>query len=129
MDINVDQGVPRGDLVRFDSGKYMYRFPNGNLDIDRFTRDFDQYKEKRKSVMNEEINTFNSSQEPNTPPYKLPIGVIAINTKNAIIGLFNDFSNSNFGSNVFTKNYRLFYLGLALIIFGVLFFLLTLLIF
>jgi hypothetical protein len=59
MDIDVDQAVPRGDLVRYASGKYIYRFPDGELDIDRFNRDFNQYKEKRKATMKKRINEIN----------------------------------------------------------------------
>ena len=56
MNINVDQGLPHGDLQRLESGKYLFKFGNGKFDIDKFNRDFDQYKDKRKEEMKEEIH-------------------------------------------------------------------------
>ena len=84
MDINVDQGKPRGDMGRFEDGKYLYKNDDGKFDIDKFTREFDQYKVKRKDEMKEtlqrKLDELNKPVE-KTPPYNLPIGEIAINTE------------------------------------------------
>lgn len=125
MDINVDQGIPRNDMVRFDDGKYLYKFPNGNLDIDRFTRDFDQYKEKRKEIMNNSIQDKieklnNPNPNPKIPPYELPLGTIIVNMKKSVLNIFDDLINFNFNWNTLTRDDNLFYLGLFLIIVGIL---------
>lgn len=121
MDINVDQGVPRGDLGRFESGKYLYELDDGTFDIDRFNRDFDQYKERRKREMQEKLDKRLSelnNPEPETPAYDLSIGQIAINIKDSIFNIIDDIINFKFSWNLLLKGNRLFYLGLVLIIFA-----------
>ena len=46
MDVGVDQGNPHGDMGRFDDGKYLFKNDDGKFDIDKFNRQFDQYKIK-----------------------------------------------------------------------------------
>lgn len=131
MDINIDQAIPRNDLVRLKSGKYLYRFPNGKIDVDRLNRDFDQYKEKRKNYLQESFNdrVDNLSEEEIISPYNLPVGEIMINMKEALVGVSNDLLRHRLNSNIITKDNRLFYLGLCLIMFGILLYLLILLLF
>jgi len=119
MDINVDQGIPRGDLVRFESGKYLYKLADGKFDIDRFNRDFNQYKDKRKQEMAEILNK--KLEILNTPPreipvYNLSIGDILVNMKIAFFNILDDILQFNFNINIFLKENRLFYIGLMLII-------------
>ncbi|QKF93786.1 hypothetical protein QKU48_gp0328 [Fadolivirus algeromassiliense] len=119
MDVNVDQGIPRGDLARFENGKYLYRLDNGKFDIDKFNRDFDQYKVKRKNEMNEKIQQ--KLDELNKPPeeipaYNLSVGQIMINIKDTLFGIIDDLLRFDFTWNVVLKKNRLFYLGLAVII-------------
>ena len=73
MDIGIDQarpwainnnGVKYRDLIRFASGKYLYRMNNGEIEIDRFNRDFDQYKWKRKGTMDENLKLLNLRPRP-----------------------------------------------------------------
>ena len=90
MDVGIDQARPwaindKGekyrDLVRFASGKYLYRMPNGELEIDRFNRDFDQYKERRRDTMRKNIQKINESlQEPEEDPVNnIPISNTPVN--------------------------------------------------
>lgn len=121
MDINVDQGVPRGDLGRFENGKYLYELDNGKFDIDRFNRDFDQYKEQRKREMQERLDKKLSelNNPPHEPPaYDLSIGQIAINIKDSMFNIIDDIINFKFTWDILLKSNRLFYLGLVFIIFA-----------
>ena len=121
MDINVDQGEPRGDLSRFEDGKYLYELDDGKFDIDKFNRDFDQYKENRKTEMEvrlqKRLNELNNPPPP-TPAYDLSIGQLAINTKDSIFGIIDDLINFKISKDILLKGNRLFYLGLLLIIFA-----------
>lgn len=131
MDINIDQAIPRNDLVRLESGKYLYRFPNGKIDVDRLNRDFDQYKEKRKNYLKESFDdrTANLNDDDIIPPYNLSVGEIMINMKKTLVGILNDLARYRLNSDMVTKDDRLFYLGLCLIMFGILLYLLILLFF
>lgn len=118
MNIGVDQGNPRGDLARYQDGKYIYVLPNGKFDIDKFNRDFDQYKDERKKEMAETLKTklaILNKPKVIIPAYDLSIGQIVINTKDAIFNLLDDILNFNYTSNILLKQNRMFYLGLALI--------------
>ena len=123
MDINVDQGSPKGDLGRFSDGKYLYKNNDGKFDIDKFNRDFDQYKVKRKDEMNDSVQK--KLDELNKPvveeaPYNLPVGEIAIKTKDSIFNIIDDLLNFNFSWEVLTKDHRLFYLGIFLVFIAIL---------
>lgn len=126
MDINVDQGSPRGDLSRFESGKYLYRLDDGKFDVDKFTRDFDQYKDKRKEEMRERIDRkldeLNKPPEI-TPPYNLSIGQIMINMKDAIFNIIDDLLNFKISWNILLKENRMFYLGIFILIIACIFYL------
>jgi len=126
MDINVDQGSPQGDIGRFESGKYLYKLDSGKFDVDKFNRDFDQYKSKRKNEMKDNIerklDELNTPPD-ETPPYNLSIGQIMINMKDAIFNIIDDLLNFKISWNILLKQNRLFYLGLMLIIIAVIFYL------
>lgn len=52
MDIGVDQGIPRGDLIELKDGSNRFRDPvTGNFDIDRFDLTFDQYRRRRNKML------------------------------------------------------------------------------
>ena len=91
---------------------------DGKFDIDKFNRQFGQYKIKRKDEMEERIqqklDELNRPVE-ETPPYKLSIGTIAINTKDSIFNVIDDLLSFNFSWSIITKEHRLFYLGVFLI--------------
>jgi hypothetical protein len=119
MDIDVDQGLPRGDLARLPNGKYIYRFSNGKFDVDQFNREFEQYTQKRKDEMDEQIQkklAALNAPEPPIPAYNLSIGQIVINMKDALFNTLDDLLQFKFKRETFIKNDRLFYLGLTFII-------------
>ena len=121
MDINVDQGEPRGDLSRFEDGKYLYQLDDGKFDIDKFNRNFDQYKENRKQEMaiqlQQKLDVLNNPPPP-TPAYDLSIGQLAINMKDALFNIVDDIINFKFDKDILLRDNRMFYLGLILIIFA-----------
>ena len=123
MDINVDQAEPRGDLSRFEDGKYLYQLDDGKFDIDKFNRDFDQYKENRKQEMaarlQKKLDVLNNPPPP-TPAYDLSVGQLAINTKDALFNIVDDIINFKFSKDILLKDNRMFYIGLILIIFAAL---------
>ena len=124
MNTNIDQGT----LDQFDDGKYLYKFDNesSKYDIDKFNRNFDQYKDKRKEEMIEKINQKLSelNKPPEiTPPYSLSIGQIFINIKDTLFNIIDDLLNFKLSFNSLLKENGLFYLGLFfLIIAGILYF-------
>lgn len=118
MDLGVDQGSPHSDLARFKDGKYLYRLPNGKLDIDRYNREFNQYTQKRqeteKEAIQRKLNNLNSPPK-EIAPYDLSIGQIMINIKNTIFSVMDELLSFTFTWQSLWKDYRLFYLGLFLI--------------
>jgi hypothetical protein len=119
MQVGVDSGMPQGDLIKQFDGKYIYKFSDGTLDIDHYNREFSQYSDKRKEEMKkilaEKLDTLNKPK-PVELIYDLGIGQIAINTKDAIFDMLDDTINLRFTNDMLTKNNRLFYLGIVLII-------------
>jgi len=118
MDINVDQAKPRGDLERLESGKYIYKLENDKFDIDKFNRDFDQYKDQRKKEMEEtlqgKLDELNKPKE-QIPAYNLSMGQIVINIKDTLFNILDDMLHFNFTWDIILKENRLFYLGLTFI--------------
>lgn len=89
MDIGADMANPWGindkgekyrDLVRYESGKYLYRMPDGELEIDRFNRDFDQYRQRTRETMRKNIEQINANfQEQLQEPVQDPVNDNTIN--------------------------------------------------
>jgi len=126
MQVGVDQGMPHDDLIKQYDGKYIYKFSDGKLDIDHYNREFSQYSDKRKEemkrVLAEKLEELNKPKQVELI-YDLSIGQIALNTKDAIFDILDDTVNLRFTSNMLTKNNRLFYLGIVLVIISCLLFL------
>ena len=126
MQVGVDQGMPNGDLIKQYDGKYIYKFSDGKLDIDHYNREFSQYSDKRKEemkrVLAEKLDELNKPK-PVELIYDLSIGQIALNTKDAIFDILDDTVNLRFTSDILTKNNRLFYLGIILVLVACLLFL------
>ncbi len=130
MDINVDQGLPRGDLIMTNEGKYFYKDRHtGRIEIDRFSREFDQYKIRRIQNMQNKINKLNELEQfcndkeiiyKKVPFYDLTLSQLYNNTKNTILNIFCELVNLEFNWNIFTKDDRLFYLGIFLVFLGLL---------
>lgn len=119
MDINIDQGQPQGNLERTVSGKYLYKQEDGKSGLDKFNRQFEQYKTQRKDIMAEEIKK--KLDILNTPPLDLPaydlsMGQIMINIKDAMFNITDDILRFDVTPDTVLKENRLFYLGLFFVI-------------
>lgn len=119
MDIGVDQGVFHNDLVKTNDGKYIYKINEDRFEVNRFNRDFEQYKERRKDQMrkklDEKLNILNRPVEP-LPIYNQTVGEIAIGMKDAMLSILDDLLLFKINFHTFTKDGRLFYLGLVFIL-------------
>jgi len=118
--IGVDEGSREGgEVARLESGKYLYEFPNGKFDIDRFNRDFSQYKEKRKlemeSTLQNKLDKLNYPEK-EIPAYDLSIGQLTINMKDALFDIMDDIINFDVTGGTFLRHNRLIYIGLILIL-------------
>lgn len=123
MDVGKDLSVPRGDLKREDeTGKYIYKINQDRFEVDKWKRDFEQYKERREKIkeqkMRKRLDELNRP-EPTTPVYNLPLGKILINTKDSLFDILDDALQFNFSSEMVLKDNRLFYIGLAMIIIAI----------
>lgn len=125
MDIGKDQATPREDMEKLNNGTYLYKIDDNRFEVDRFNRDFDQYKVRRKLEMNEsmrkrleELNT----PEPEPPIYNQPIGKILIDTKDEIFNIIDDLLQFKISVSTFTKANRLFYIGLIIVIIAIIFY-------
>jgi len=119
MDIGVDQGVFHNDMIKTNDGKYIYKLNEDRYEINRFNRDFEQYKDRRRIEMrkrlDEKLAILNRQVEP-LPIYNQSIGNIAIGAKDTLLSILDDLLLFNINFNTFTKDGRLFYLGIVLII-------------
>jgi hypothetical protein len=118
--VDRDLAEPDGSLKRVkDSGKYIYKINQNRFEVDRWNRDFEQYKERREKVkerkMKEKLDDLNKPIE-KVPVYNLPLGKILINTKDAIFDILDDTLQFKFEKDTLLKENRLFYIGLSLMI-------------
>jgi len=117
--VGVDQGNPNGQLAMKSDGEYFYVLPGseGQLDINRFNRDFDQYIQKRNT--DSKIRIEQRLAELNKPeampaPYELPVGQIVINTVDTTFATMSDFAHYRSLTHLYNTiqaNNRLFYIG------------------
>lgn len=117
MDINIDQSVPRNDLHRTVDGKYIYQIDKDRQEVDKFNREFDQYKIRRDESMKKELDdklAELNKPNPPTPIYEKSVGEIVISTKDTVFNMLDDTIRFNY-DNFFTKDDRLFYIGLIII--------------
>jgi len=131
MNVNKDLAQPTGDFVRLEDGKYLYETKQGEFDIDKFNLEFEQYRIKRKKEMERERATKLAElnrPKPKLPIYKDSLGKIFIDTKDALFNMLDDLLQRNFSLNVFTKDNRLFYVGLTMIFIAVFMYLYTIVI-
>lgn len=122
MDIDIDQADPRNDLIKENQdGKYIFKVDKDKFEIDRFNRVFDQYidrrKEEMKKRMEQRLNELNKPVDP-PPIYNLPLGEILIKTKDSMLNMLDDLLRFRFNLDTFTKNNRLFHIGVLTIIIG-----------
>ena len=123
MDIGIDQSIPRNDLKLLPDGRYIYIDPITNkFDIDRFSRAYQPYRDLRNEHNAMKLRELNSSNnvipldEPyNNSPLNKPIGQILIDTKDSLFNTLDDILKNGLHIDTFTKDNRLFYIGLTLI--------------
>lgn len=132
MDINVDQADPRKDMIKEDSGKYLYVDPSNNkFDIDKFNRYYEQYRDRRREQMKEEMNKKLkelNAPDPVIPVYRQSIPKILTDVKDSMFNLLDDLLQGNFTMDTFIKNHRLFYLGIIFVIIAVFMYVYTILV-
>lgn len=118
MNINKDLATVDNNLLKLPSGAYLYRSSSGEFDIDAFNRDYEQYKVRRKNQMERnmalKLAEYNKPKE-FRPIYKYSLGEILINTKDSLFEILDDILQKRFSPETFTKNNRLFYLGIFII--------------
>lgn len=119
---NVDQNYNKSGLAGIDSA------PNKTprFDLGQFNIAFDRNKEiAKESQKINDLNKLNAlSQETvHQSLYDLSLFQIIINTKNAWFNLLDDLLDQNFELETFTKENRLFYIGLTLLLFTIILYL------
>jgi hypothetical protein len=124
MDINIDQSTPRGDLLEDKEGKFIYKINDERNEIDKFNRNFDQYKERRKEQMKLKMEAKLAElnkKEDDVPVYNKPLGEIIVNIKDTIFKIFDDILSFNMinSRDLIMKDNRLFYIGLLLLFIAV----------
>lgn len=128
MDVNIDQANPTDDFIGTDEGKYFYRTDTGEFDFDKFNLKFDQYKERRDAEkeknMQEKLAKLNKPKKI-IPIYGQPIGQVLIDTKNSLFELLDDILQGEINPITFTKNHRLFYIGLVLLFIAIFMYIIT----
>ncbi len=123
MDINRDLSDPRHDMIKLKGGKYIYVDPiSSKFYIDRFSRYFQQYRDKRRIEMRRGMEEKLDSllfPEPEIPIYQEPIQTIAIAAKDSIFETLDDILQNKLSIETFTKDNRLFFIGLTLILIAI----------
>ena len=128
MDVDIDQADPTDDFIGTDEGKYFYKSDNGDFDFDKFNLKFDQYKERRQKekekAMQLKLAELNKPKKV-IPIYGQPIGQVLIDAKNGLFELLDDLLQGKFETKTFTRDHRLFYIGLTLLFISVFMYIMT----
>lgn len=124
MDIDKDLANPSTDIQKYNDGSYRYVDSNGNFDIDKFNREHEQYRERRKKEMRKKLRDKLVYYEEKIPVYHDSLGRIAIDTKDSVLHILDDLLQFRFELNTFTKDDRPFYIGVILILTAVFMYLL-----
>lgn len=89
------------------------------FDIQKFNQEFEKKKELTKMYIGEieqqRLQQLNQMEKPKKP-YELTVAEIIINTKDTWFSLVSDLFQQKFYSETFTKDNRLFYIGLTIIL-------------
>ena len=81
----------------------------------KFEEEQIQHKLLMRKAMQDKLNILNKAND-KIPLHQLSIGVILINTKDSLFELLDDLLQFKYNREVFTKNDKLFYIGIFLII-------------
>ncbi len=139
MDIEKDIFDPERNIRRFHDGAYIYRSKRTNdYDINKYNIHYEQYRQKRKIQMQKDIeriknvDMYNDNSLRQAPgPGKADIQIyneligfkeILVNFKDTLFNLIDDLLQYKFTIDTFTKNNRLLYLGMLLIIISIVIF-------
>ena len=119
MDVNRDLADPRQDMIKEETGKYIYVDPaNGEFDIDKFNGHYEQYRDRRrnemKKKMKEKLDELNAPT-PTISVYEQSIPKILSDTKESVFNTLDDLLQGSFKIDTFTKDNRLFFIGITLI--------------
>ena len=94
----------------------------GKFDINKFNNSFETTKEQKKLINkehdNELLQKLNNNVD-NKPLYKNTMSEIIIGIKNSWFYLLDDLIEQKFSIDTFTKDNRLFYIGITLIIIAI----------
>lgn len=104
--------------------------PNKRFDLGKFNKVFDVNREiTKRNQRVEELQKLNrlSQVETTTSLYDLNISQILVNTKNSWFNLLDDLLEQRFQLTTFTKENRLFYIGLTIVFIAVILYLYTIL--
>lgn len=108
-----------------DINKYI---TNGKFDLSKFNTGFEREKKEQKELnkdkQNARLNLLNDVVN-NKPIYKQTIGEILIGIKDTWFYLIDDLLQQKFTLDTFTKENRLFYIGITLLIFSIILYLLN----
>jgi|SaaInlV_200m_DNA_3_1039701.scaffolds.fasta_scaffold69949_1 hypothetical protein len=96
---------------------------NDEFDVNKFNKLYDklsdeQLKEKKKKEL-EELEKQYGKKDITKNLYELSVGEIVIGFKDAMFGIINDLLHFNINFNTFSKEHRLFYLGILLLLISV----------
>lgn len=152
MDIDKDIFDPDRNIRRFHDGAYLYRSRRTNdYDVNRYNIHYEQYRQKRKIQMQKdlarinELNIYGDSLQQKAdiplalgrdsgrvdiPIFDKSIGSkeLLTNFKDTLFNIMDDLLQYKFTVDTFTKDNRLLYLGILLIIISIIIFIFYILI-
>lgn len=104
---------------------------DNGFDLGKFNIVFDRTKDVAKENQRiNDLNRLNSLAEEKTPNnvYDLSLFQIIVNTKDAWFGLLDDLLEQRFELNTFTRDNRLFYIGVTILFFAVILYIYTIIV-
>lgn len=124
MDIDIDQSVPRNDMIMLPDGKYLYINPDdGKPYVDVYRRDFQQWRDRRNERSREQLEKLNVSKP--QKPYDVTLSEFTINTKDAVFSSLDDLLKGELNIHTLIYRNRLIYLGIFIMCFSIIMYILT----
>jgi hypothetical protein len=103
-----------------------------DFDIQKFNLDFDIDKDlqtqKSKAISDMRLSALNNQKPPEKKIYELSVGEILIGIKDTWFDILDDILQRQISFDIITKNNRLFYIGLTIVIIALIIYLYELLI-
>lgn len=99
---------------------------NKQIDLGRFNKEFDRTKQI--AINNQKLNDLTklnelSKEEKKEKLYNLNMSEIILNTKDTWFNVLDDLLDQQFKLQTFTKENRLFYIGVTILLFGIIIYL------